>query len=286
MDVSWRRAGLVAVLAAAVFAGLLLTATAVLPWGRAVDLATHSWILSHRVSGVVSLAIVVTTFGTSAATIPAVVVAAVVVTQGDLRARLVRASAAVAVMTSGILARFAASILVGRARPPRPDWAYPASGFAFPSGHSTNAALAAGLVGWLIVGRMGRRGLLQVVTWLIAISYAVAVGVSRVYLGMHWPTDVVGGWAFAAAWIAAALSVSAVASRWDSRSHRGRGPHVEDAASAGHIERDPEGNSVDHDGVERMSHDELLGPRDRNAGDGERNDDADGERNDDADGER
>src|SRR5882757_7334969 len=55
--------------------------------------------------------------------------------------------------------------------------------------------LAAALGGWLAAGRTARRGVLA----------AVAVGCTRVYLGVHWPTDVLGGWLLAACWIGVAL---------------------------------------------------------------------------------
>jgi undecaprenyl-diphosphatase len=102
------------------------------------------------------------------------------------------ALAGAAALGVGQLVRFGLSVAVGRVRPPRADWAGPASGYAFPSGHTTTATLAAGLLCLGLVGML--RGPWRSVAVGVAIAWAAAVGASRVYLGVHWPTDVLGGW--------------------------------------------------------------------------------------------
>jgi membrane protein DedA with SNARE-associated domain/membrane-associated phospholipid phosphatase len=93
---------------------------------------------------------------------------------------------------------------------PRPDAGLVrALGYSFPSGHSTAAAagwLAVALVLCLVVQRWDAR--VAVVT--VAVIITLLVGVSRVYLGVHEPTDVLGGWALGAMWVAATAAAMRV----------------------------------------------------------------------------
>ncbi|MFP8941900.1 phosphatase PAP2 family protein [Streptomyces fenghuangensis] len=91
----------------------------------------------------------------------------------------------------------------------RPRWSDPvdsASFAALPSGHAMTAALTCGLLLWLAHLRQAGRPVRLAVVWVGAVSVA-GVGFTRVYLGVHWPTDVVVGWllGFAVAAAAAAL---------------------------------------------------------------------------------
>lgn len=77
---------------------------------------------------------------------------------------------------------------IGRARPPRRLWRAHWSGPSWPSRHTTSATLGAGLIAEILGGPPAHRA---------ACLVAVAVGVSRLVLGVHWPTDVLAGWVFA-----------------------------------------------------------------------------------------
>ncbi|WP_157961503.1 VTT domain-containing protein [Acuticoccus kandeliae] len=92
--------------------------------------------------------------------------------------------------------------LLGRARPLTELYAG-AENYSFPSGHAANSAVLLGLLAVLIGGALKGRPRQAVVAALIAI--AVLIGVSRIYLQAHWPSDVVAGFAFAAAITAAFL---------------------------------------------------------------------------------
>lgn len=85
---------------------------------------------------------------------------------------------------------------------PRPDLVphgVVVSNASFPSGHSMMAAVVYLTLGILLARTQHGRAIR---VYLIALSVVVTVlvGVSRVYLGVHWPTDVLAGWTLGAAW--------------------------------------------------------------------------------------
>ena len=75
---------------------------------------------------------------------------------------------------------------------------------AFPSGHAASAAATFGLLAVLASERRPKRTRL---IWITALLLALGIGASRVVLGVHWASDVVAGWCFGIAWLAAALLV-------------------------------------------------------------------------------
>jgi len=70
---------------------------------------------------------------------------------------------------------------------------------SFPSGHAMLSATCYLTLGTLLAGVARQRGLKAYILGC-AIGIVVVVGISRVYLGVHWPTDVLAGWALGAAW--------------------------------------------------------------------------------------
>ena len=83
-----------------------------------------------------------------------------------------------------------------RVRPDAQGQLVPVDSLAFPSGHAANATLV-----WLCLALLlptnerGRGFGVWAAVWL-----ALAIGVSRMMLGVHWPSDVIGGWAFGLFW--------------------------------------------------------------------------------------
>jgi undecaprenyl-diphosphatase len=113
-----------------------------------------------------------------------------------------RSHAAVTVLVSvvgGVIVSQAAKLAFARPRPelvPHGAEIYTAS---FPSGHAMMAAVVYLTLGALLTRtQSGRRVKAYILT--VAVILTVLVGASRVYLGVHWPTDVLAGWALGGTW--------------------------------------------------------------------------------------
>lgn len=95
--------------------------------------------------------------------------------------------------------------LVGRPRPTLGPLVSTATGYSFPSGHATQAAAVYGAL--VIVWTRHATSVSRTAqAWAAATVGVFLVGASRVYLGVHWPTDVLAGWALGAFWLAALLA--------------------------------------------------------------------------------
>jgi membrane-associated phospholipid phosphatase len=95
--------------------------------------------------------------------------------------------------------------VLGRSRPPLAHALAAADGYAFPSGHAAVAAAAFGVLAWLCTARL-RSWAGRVAIWVVAAVLAALVGISRVYLGVHWTTDVLGGWTVGTCWLAVVIT--------------------------------------------------------------------------------
>lgn len=92
---------------------------------------------------------------------------------------------------------------------PRPElWPHllPAFGYSYPSGHTALATVTYGLSAALIAPRLATI-LRRVAIVVVAVTLIVVVGLSRIYLGVHYPSDVLGGLLFGSAWILISLKV-------------------------------------------------------------------------------
>ncbi|QTD96833.1 phosphatase PAP2 family protein [Streptomyces cyanogenus] len=96
--------------------------------------------------------------------------------------------------------------VVARPRPVWPDPVDSAHYAAFPSGHAMTATVVCGLLLWLLHRRGTGRALWRTAV-VAALVSVVGVGVTRVWLGVHWPSDVLGGWLAGALLVAVAVLV-------------------------------------------------------------------------------
>lgn len=101
---------------------------------------------------------------------------------------------------------------IGRLRPPE-QYAIPPyeTSFSWPSGHSLNALVISGILAYLVIRHIWDRPawLWMLVGALFAV-YAASMGLSRVYLGHHWLTDVIGAWALGLAWLTVVIAAHRV----------------------------------------------------------------------------
>jgi membrane-associated phospholipid phosphatase len=86
--------------------------------------------------------------------------------------------------------------MIGRDRPPPVGRLVETTSLAFPSAHSANSMTA-----WLGLALLAAPARYRPAAVAIAVSVAILVGLSRLVLAVHWPSDVIGGWAFGAGWV-------------------------------------------------------------------------------------
>ena len=110
-------------------------------------------------------------------------------------------------VAGGLVASHALKLLIERPRPALVPHGVPVLTLSFPSGHATMSAVVYLTLGALLASlQPSRRAAVYLLA--VAVLLTVLVGFSRVYLGVHWPSDVLAGWALGAAWAAACLLVS------------------------------------------------------------------------------
>lgn len=147
-----------------------------------------------RVPAATSFMVAISTLGgTVPLAIMTCVVAGICFAKSSLR---FRGFATLLGMSAGVLLVELIKQTVARERPNIVPWAVPDStitSLSFPSGHASNNALFIVLVLSILATVVRNKRL----WWLLASTgfmWVLAMGVSRIYLGVHWPTDVIAGW--------------------------------------------------------------------------------------------
>lgn len=106
-------------------------------------------------------------------------------------------------------------LFIGRARPLDADGALLAQGLSFPSGHSSGAVVTYGMLAYLALRLLPKVWHLPAL--LLALALMLLVGASRVLLGVHFPSDVLAGFASGSAWLALCVTSAELVGWWQAR---------------------------------------------------------------------
>ncbi|WP_131737640.1 phosphatase PAP2 family protein [Actinomadura roseirufa] len=166
-----------------------------------VDEPLLAFLAGHRTAWMNGAMRTVTWLGSTAVLVPLVIAVAVFL----LRAHGDRGSAVLmgAGLGGAVLLSQVFKNVLARPRPPMSLSLTHAGGYAYPSGHATQAIATWGMAAVLVTTRYSHR-----VRWSVsagALVIVLLVGCSRLYLGVHWLTDVLGGYALGSAWLALLL---------------------------------------------------------------------------------
>jgi len=168
-----------------------------------------AWVAVHRTGWLAAVAKAVTWLGSDAVIVPLLVLAAAVLvtTRRDWRSAIMLALA----LGGAAALSSIAQLLVGRSRPPAVMSIGHYSGPAFPSGHAAQALAFYGILAIILTA--GRPARARALLWATAAAAAIVAGLSGLYLGANWLTDVLGGYALGALWIALVLTVDQLTTR-------------------------------------------------------------------------
>lgn len=178
-----------------------------------VDPVFAAFVAQHRIGSLAALLSIVTWAGSSFLLVPLTVAIAAVSWTRWRTVRpvvLVGAAYGAAAISYAIL-----KPAVGRLRPSAAlQYGPPDTGWAFPSGHTTQSAAFYGMLAMLLFTSAGTHRRLLAAG---AAAMIVVIGLCRLYLGVHWLTDVLGGLALGLCWVAIVQVTAAAVDRRRSR---------------------------------------------------------------------
>lgn len=185
------------------------------------DATISRFFVDHRASWLTSVVKLLTGVGNPGVLLGLAVIAGALIAwrRRDLipAALLLAAAGGCVALGTGI------KLFVGRPRPPAAWWAVHETGFSFPSLHTLTCTATFGMLAylaprtWPLVARAG--------AWLIALLWALTIGFTRIYLAVHWPTDVAASFALGAAWLAVLLLAVILWRAMSPRPRADRPPH-------------------------------------------------------------
>ncbi len=163
----------------------------------AFDRGAEAWALAHRTPGLLAGFAFASRVGAPIGVFVAMILAAVLLARGPA-SRVPGSRLAVYVVAApalAVLAFNAVKVLVHRTRPAA-GLLLPQMTYSFPSGHATVSAAGFLTLGWVLAREA------RLPAWaaaLVGVLPPLVIGASRVYLDVHWATDVIAGWCLGAA---------------------------------------------------------------------------------------
>lgn len=134
-----------------------------------------------------------------------------------IRGKTDRAAVTLVAVTTGYTLSFGLKSVFARPRPDVVTHLVDVTSASFPSGHAMNSAVVY-LTLAVMLAQAEKEGGARIYVLCCGILLTVLVGVSRVFLGVHWPTDVIAGWAVGAVWALICLVLPHSLGRFWSRS--------------------------------------------------------------------
>ena len=167
-----------------------------------VDQGAQAWFGHVRQPAVTVLLGAVTDIGGTVGLVTLVSVVAAL-----LLARRERASAIFLLVTAGTgaLLNLGLKLIFARARPDLASALAEARWYSFPSGHAMSSFITYGALAYLVL-RQPWPWVARSAGLALAMTVVVLVGLSRVYLGVHWASDIAGGWSAGTVWLLSAVA--------------------------------------------------------------------------------
>jgi membrane-associated phospholipid phosphatase len=163
---------------------------------QSFDVAVLEWMHQHHSPLLTQVATELTYLGTGTVVMMIVAVAALFLwhTQHKHSARLLLAAVAGNIILNGVL-----KLAFHRARPTVFEWQTTAVSSSFPSGHAMSATVCYGTVAYLVI-RLEKHRWSRVLTGIAAVVLILLICTTRLYLGVHYPSDVIAGMLVGLAW--------------------------------------------------------------------------------------
>ena len=160
------------------------------------DTAVLRWLGAHHTPTLTTIMTEVTPLGTGIVvlTVVGITTAFLWHTEHKHSARMLLAATAGNILLNNVLKLF-----FDRARPSVFEWGTHAASSSFPSGHAMSATVVYGTVAYLLA-RLQKHGWARAITLLLAVVMVALICLTRLYLGVHYPSDVLGGIIVGLAW--------------------------------------------------------------------------------------